>query len=406
MREHKYTSFKSVAFEGRRIDEVEFVIVKDEERRTAFGPYFQLCGASLKAGSGQFVVGDVGQLKLAIPTANGYDFDMTLGPLTVSQTNADGTTILSDPSFRAIPTDEQIAAIDAELARLHTDIRLRFLFAYCRLTGERGLSGAVSRGEDAQRLAFTAVLDTIQQWYRTHYGSKCDAFGGFGVRPIMIRGTTFLLRLPPTFNASREIPVRPYIEGMQESLWNVMSDDEKQQVQQRFNMMYVEGSDLALLLVTLPQKTWKNVAIADSYVSRGYAELQATCEGFHLSDASGVISNMNQAVEKYLKAFVVLCDPKMNDSKIRRKYNHRIGDLIDAAAGFNSEFHRLQRVKDKFLEPTSVRYQPQSMPLVARIEKIDSAYSVCHLVTKILLKCGNDARRLVTGKPADRERAE
>lgn len=285
--------------------------------------------------------------------------------------------------------DRLMRTVDDELSQKSTPILGRIFMAYGKLTGqgtEKVVAPGGSYDPNIGQHEGVNLLNVISDWYAKMYPKQATVPERFGQRPILIKGQVFPVNIPLIFNPKEEISVFEHINDLSERLVTRLTNEEKNKIQRSFNVMFTQETILSLASLRIKEYTWSNVTSALQFIQRGHTDLLTTCESFLTSDGSAIIWGMNQAVEKYLKAFLLLCDDSLNPDLVRKKHGHNIEKLLNTAASHNSTFKKILEKGIDFSEGTSVRYQKTEIPPYQQVEKVNAAFHVCYTVGLIILE--------------------
>jgi HEPN domain-containing protein len=224
----------------------------------------------------------------------------------------------------------------------------------------------------------------VAEWYAQHYGPQV-AVGGFGKRLLLIRGHVFFVTLPAIFNPEREIPALGYVENISESLVAILTDEEKGQIQWKFNTMFNQASRLALLSVKMSLFKGKNANLANELLTRGLTDLHASVSSFIQSDPTANVWSSQQAAEKFLKAYLAIQDDQWDETNLRKRFSHDLVDLLAEVTKHEQSFSQTARYVSKINLPPSARYDATRSSREEAVEIIDIAHAICDLVAQILL---------------------
>jgi hypothetical protein len=177
-----------------------------------------------------------------------------------------------------------------------------------------------------------------------------------------------------------------HILGLSEQLLSILCDEERSQIQQTFNAIFEQDNTLRLAMTRLKDYPWSNVDLALDLIERGYRDLDDVGEVFLTSDSSAIIWGLNQAVEKYLKAFLCLCDNSIDEKRMKKRdFSHNISTLLTEAAKYNPYFNKIIAKNVDFSESPSVRYHDMNISKTILLHKANTAFLICYTVAFIIL---------------------
>ena len=228
------------------------------------------------------------------------------------------------------------------------------------------------------------LLWAIEDWYMKHYGPQLMV-GNFGKRLMIIRAHVYEVNVPAIFNPRQEIPAFDHIVDFEKPLAGLITGSERQEIQARFNRMFNEGSRLAFLSISLQRLNGHNVALAGEYLTRGLTDLHAAVSSYIRSDPGANLFSAQQAVEKFLKAYLTLQDASLDDSALRSAFGHSIKKLLNEAAKREVAFAQIQPHITKMNITPASRYHPKKLMAAEAVAVIDLAYAICDFVAQVLL---------------------
>ncbi|MFA5239085.1 MAG: HEPN domain-containing protein [Phycisphaerae bacterium] len=231
------------------------------------------------------------------------------------------------------------------------------------------------------------LLSAINDWYKKHYPPESIHVKSFGKRPVLIRGEIFLLNLPPAFNIDPEtIPVSKNIEGITEGLLQILDNTEIRELQNRFNLYFMQASRLELLCIKVcddldnPNKK----LIQDLFFS-AYGELNSASRSVIQGKPSAYIWCIQQAVEKFFKAYLAFAKPEITAEDLRKNFGHNLQKLVKETCIYREAFKQvLPHIELVDISP-DMRYKPPKLTLAEAIEKIDIAHKICDLIVRVFL---------------------
>jgi len=229
-------------------------------------------------------------------------------------------------------TDEEFVRhmdqIDRDLAEKGVPAAFRPFHVIFGLTGAREIPVPTPPRDPSLSEYEGANLQwSIFEWYESKYKEQVKV-RDFGRRLLLIRGEPFQVRLPIVFNATKDVPAREHIEALSDELWDGLLPEEKGRIQSSFNIMFRQASDLALLGVKAKELPVNNSDLVVDLVHRGRTDLGTAVTAFNRSDPHASVWPMQQAVEKYLKAFLSAKDSQIDEEALKSDYGHNIERLL------------------------------------------------------------------------------
>ncbi len=94
---------------------------------------------------------------------------------------------------------------------------------------------------------------------------------------------------------------------------------------------------------------------------------------------------MQQATEKYLKAFLAAHDPTLTERSFRH-FGHDLAGLLDACVKTNLAFDAYRPHISKLGFDQNVRYHRPSVPPSDAVDIVNLAHEICHLAAVLLLQ--------------------
>jgi hypothetical protein len=280
--------------------------------------------------------------------------------------------------------DSRMRAIDQLLAAHGVSLYVRPLHAWSLLTGKTRLVGPVPPDPARGPYEEPNLIGTITAWYDRYYPAHGHVEGDWGPRLILIRAEVFLAHIPVVYNPEQPPDALKCIKGLSDSLLTALTADERAHIQKRFNTFFLQASDLALCFVAFstPRKT----GLMGELLVAGWADPRCACRSFRPQEASAVLFPMQQATEKYLKAFLVGADAALTDQQLRKRYGHNIRRLLDGCRHVDGAFDQYDPLIKALEFSAEVRYRPPAITLVDALRTVDIAHAICHLVAVRLLK--------------------
>lgn len=227
------------------------------------------------------------------------------------------------------------------------------------------------------------LFHAISDWYEKHYWNQMT-IKEFSRRPIIIRGEVFTILIPTIFNPSEEIPVRKHIANLSDELWAILDDNEKKAIQVKFNQMFREISSLQLFVSSIKEIPSPNIKLASDLIVRGQTDLISATYSFLPTDPHASMWNCQQAVEKFLKAFLAISDRKINVENLK-KFRHNNIQLLEEAILQNNSFEQVRPHISKVAFTPQDRYKVCQISREEAVYIINLSFAICNLVAQILL---------------------
>jgi len=277
--------------------------------------------------------------------------------------------------------------IDHELAQRGIPVHLRQPYAHWRIAGPGSIDLQAAYDESTPAYKGSNLFHKILEWYSAHYSKDAVCVPPLGKRPILVRGQPFVLRIPPIFNVNPSTKrATNYIEGVNDSFLEILSPDEMQQVQEQFNYMAKQASRLTLLLVSLlREQPIPNWLLVKQLVMSGRADLNSATDAVVRLDVGSYPWCAQQAVEKYLKAYLSFVDPTVNASILKTRFGHNLPRLLDACSQHCESFKQVTPYIAKVAVTPSQRYERPQMTTREAVDRVNLAYAICDLVAHIML---------------------
>jgi hypothetical protein len=231
------------------------------------------------------------------------------------------------------------------------------------------------------------LLLSIQNWYKKYYPPTSIYVKPFGKRPILIRSELFTLNFPPAFNVYPEtIPVSKNIEGITEDLLQILDNTEIRELQNRFNLYFMQASRLELLCLRIRDDFDNpNKKLVQDLFFSAYGELNSASRSVIQGKPSAYIWCTQQSVEKFFKAYLAFIKPEITSEDLRKKFGHNLQKLVKESCIYCETFKQvLPHIKLIDISP-DMRYKPPKLTLTEAIQKIDIAHNICDLIVSVLL---------------------
>ena len=172
---------------------------------------------------------------------------------------------------------------------------------------------------------------------------------------------------------------------MTDQLWDLLGREEKKSLQTVYNRMFKEISNILLFSISVKEFPCLNTKTAINLVARGISDLESVSCGFTQRDPHASLWGCQQAVEKFLKAFLTLTDDALAEDVLRKRFGHHVGQLVEAASNYDAYFTQVKtHVGILEITPTD-RYTFQKMTPSEGIERINLSFAVCNLVAVRLI---------------------
>jgi hypothetical protein len=289
---------------------------------------------------------------------------------------------------------QTMKATDRKLSERGIPAVFRTFFAFWEIEGNKPIIGNVAIDPSRSPYEGTNLVHTIDDWYRKNYPAEKATIQGFGERPILIRSELFLVRMPATFNAApQKMAALSYVIGLTDAFIAILDAKERDYVQHRFCEYFPQMSRLALLRVRSEDLTGPNAGLARDLLSQGSADLHSISHSVAPSNPSAIRWSAQQAVEKFLKAYLALTVASFNAKELKRRFKHDLRLLLAQCAEHCSAFDQvLPHIAQVEVSPDE-RYRPTNMSVEQALAVIDRAYAICDLVVQILLNTIQTKRR-------------
>jgi len=278
-----------------------------------------------------------------------------------------------------------MVAVDKELALKGIPAALRSFHAYFSISGAKSMRGHTNFDPSLGLYEGTNLFLSIDEWYVATYPRRVISARDFGARPVLIRSELFLMQIPAAPNANPEtMSAMKYIEGICGSLVQILDQNEKDDIQARFNLYFREGSRLALLGVRTKEFSGPNAPLAAALIAHGLADLHSVSRSILQSQPSAHLWSAQQAVEKLLKAYLSLCDPAMNVAKLKRTFGHNLSFLLKECAKHCAAFQQASQDIARVNINPEERYQGAVVAVGDVLAAIDTAYAICDLTARVI----------------------
>lgn len=277
--------------------------------------------------------------------------------------------------------------IDRALARKEIPAAARVLFAYGQIRGPGSYEINTEVDPAYGPYEGNNLFSSIEDWYKKYYPAKSINVKPFGKRPILIRSELFTLNLPTAFNINPEkIPVSKNIEGITEGLLEILDNTEMRELQNRFNLYFMQASRLALFsLKVCDDLDTTNKKLVQDLVFSAYGELNSVSRSIIQGEPSAYIWCIQQSVEKFFKAYLAFVKPEITAENLRREFGHNLQKLVEECCIYCETFKQvLPHIGLVDISP-DMRYKLPKLTLREAIEKVNIAHNICDLIVRVFL---------------------
>lgn len=227
----------------------------------------------------------------------------------------------------------------------------------------------------------------IEGWYREHYPEHSVIQELWGFRWFAIRGEFFRALIPTIFNRSQPLNPFEFLEGISSGLMSLLSERERQQIDDAFNAYFRQASDINLCLTV-----WNRGSrtLTNELIERGWSDLRDAGNAFRTTDPTSILFSVQQASEKYLKAALLSFGVATDETELRLKYGHNIRKLFNAS---ETQIDKLSRFRPQMalLEyDAAVRYRHTRYGAIDVLARMNLSYALCHTVARSLLDEAKD----------------
>ncbi len=170
------------------------------------------------------------------------------------------------------------------------------------------------------------LCHSVWDWYAKHYPVQATFGHDWGPRLLIIRGEAFKADIPVRINSDTSLDAFNYIRALSPSLQKMLDDEERESIQSIYNGFFAQASELAMNWTrwcTPPRP-----GLVSSLIHRGWEDLKASCQAFSIRDPTAVLFTAQQGPEKYMKAMILIDEPTLSENDLRKKYGHRIPELL------------------------------------------------------------------------------
>jgi hypothetical protein len=225
-------------------------------------------------------------------------------------------------------------------------------------------------------LAGPNLLHSIQGWYVARFPGEATIQPHWGPRLILIRNVPFRVKIPVYFNPIGPLDAFSYVEELGPALHSSLGEEEIRHIQTTYNRFFDQASLIAL--------NWTRHCcpmahgLLSHLIHEGWEDLRTSCKGFLPHDPSATLFTCQGAAEKYLKATILLENPALTDSDLRKRYNHGIARLLEECVRIVPRLSQLSQQISLLEFKPGVRYERQQLSPREVVEINDFAHDVCH----------------------------
>jgi hypothetical protein len=281
----------------------------------------------------------------------------------------------------------EMVRLDRNLAEKGMPANIRMLHVFFRMSGLASLDLPFKCDPTLSPYEGVNLMQSIENWYKQHYPAHVICVPDFGKRPLIIRGEVLSLKLPLIFNGDPEkLCAMQYVEDAPPSLVSILDDDEKAAVQDKFNHFFKQASRLALLTVLVRRShNWPNAGLVKDLILSARADLNSAAAAAQPGDPGAYSWCSQQAVEKSLKAYLALSDPKMNSERMKKHFGHNLAKLLAECCKHSPVFNQVLPFAADMSVAPEARYESPNRNVVHVIYTIDLAFATCDLVTRVMI---------------------
>jgi hypothetical protein len=296
---------------------------------------------------------------------------------------------LNATSFHKLMID-----IDKELAEKEIPAFDRMLVAYGKIRGHGSYEINQEIDPTCGPYEGSNLLFAIEDWYTNCYPSESIHAKPFGKRPILIRSEPFMMKLPMIFNADpKTISAIKYIEGITESLLQILDETERLNLQSRFNIYFMQASNLALLRVQIQYDLKSpNEKLIQELILSGCGDLNSASRSVIRDEPGAYMWCIQQSVEKFFKAYLAFVNSAMTKENLKQKFGHNLEKIVREARASCDAFEKILPYIEKVNVSPDMRYKPSILTYSQAVEIIDLAYSICDFIVCVLLEQVNKTR--------------
>lgn len=283
---------------------------------------------------------------------------------------------------------QKIQEVDRVLAARNVAALWRPIFAWFEFTGKKEFH-PLPRDEAYSKFDGPNLFHEIEAWYRTLYPDHATFQGDWGSRWFVIRGEFYKARIPVVFNPTELLDPFAYMSELTAVLLELLSSDEKHEIEQAFNAFFRQASD-----INLNMTVWRSESprLLGELLERGWADLRDAGTAFRPNDPTSVLFGIQQAAEKYFKALLVGHGIATAEEELRKKFGHDVSKLMTACLTICPRLGQLEPHMQLLNYGVNVRYGRAEVGAGDVIERMNLAYAICHACAAHLLDVRMRAR--------------
>lgn len=267
-----------------------------------------------------------------------------------------------------------IERVDSELVREEMPVWRRLLAAPLRV--EQELPEAAS--PTGQLLSPATIHEMVDAWYQQRYGRVCRFPAAPLLRPVIIRGEVYRMRVEAEAFTNALPKGVDQVEGLSHDLAADLGQAEVQALQQAIELFHQQAVNV-LTFVCLSAVRAPSALCAE-LADRSKVDLEHATMAFDQSDPSAILFTCQQAVEKTLKAAMAWNDPLLTDAQLKTSYGHSLQKLLADVRERLPALGRLVLPSGLAHALPNTRYQRQPLWPSEGIAVLDSAWEVCSSV--------------------------
>ncbi len=289
-----------------------------------------------------------------------------------------------------ISSDEQLDVFlkqfDKEYSSIYGDVFTKTMMAYVHITGEKQIpAGDPGYTGNYDPFQGHSLVKKINKWYEETYGLLAQVGNVFGERRIIVRGQLVSMIVPPIFNGNpKKFDPFKYIKELPENLISVLGEDERQDLKEKMVAFYWIGSRLALCNVCLSGAKGRSDAV--QLIIGGHGDLTASVKAFSMGDPRPSLWSASQAIEKYLKGFLLDCDQTTTLASLKKNFGHGIKDLVSKASTYEPFIGNLAAYADAFDFSANDRYLPPRHNPTRALQLVDGTFVACDAIAQVLIR--------------------
>lgn len=276
----------------------------------------------------------------------------------------------------------RMAEVDESLIAKKVSALWRPILAWMFFTG-RNFYGGMQPRSDLSEFEGENLYFRIAEWYEAAYPKHSTFQEDWGQRWFLLRGEFYKARIPVIFNPTDPLDPYEYLDGITPQLRSLMTPDDDAQLRYAFNGFFWQASDLNLCLTTTV--LGQQPTLERELLERGFSDLLNVGRAFNASNSTTVLFEIQQAAEKYLKAFLIIEQVVQTEDELRKKFGHSVVNLFAACEGRSTDLDQRKPHVDLLNFGPDVRYRKANIDTLGVLNRFNLAYSLCHSVAKWVL---------------------